>query len=202
MRHPIGTALPSFARGCGRQGSRIAKDAMRRLLIVVLVVVVTTSCSSRAGAPGATTSAALVANATVVYVSDGDTIGVRIGDQEESVRLVGIDTPEVKDPRKPVQCFGREASEFTKRALPKGTPVRLERDVEPRDQYGRLLAYVYRAADGSFVNLELARQGYADVLTYPPNVAHAEEFRAAVAAARRDGLGLWRACDGFGVPAG
>jgi micrococcal nuclease len=68
------------------------------------------------------------------------------------------------------------------------------RDVEARDRYDRLLAYVYRVKDDLFVNLELAQQGYADLLTYPPNVAHVEDFTAAVTEARDAGRGLWGAC--------
>jgi micrococcal nuclease len=118
------------------------------------------------------------------------------------VRLIGIDTPETKDPDEPVACYGAEATAFTKALLPKGTSVRLERDVEPRDYYGRLLAYVTRASDALFVNLELARRGYADALAISPNLAHDDEIRSSVEQARADDLGLWGACSGFGVPAG
>ena len=141
------------------------------------------------------------AEPTISKVVDGDTIEVRVGGRTEKVRLLGIDTPETKDPRKPVQCFGEEASRHTAELLPEGTPVRLVRDVEERDRYDRLLAYVYRASDGLFVNLELARGGYADLLTYPPNVAHTAELSAAVAEARREQRGLWGACGGPGRPA-
>ena len=91
-------------------------------------------------------------------------------------------------------CFGHEASRFTASLLPGGTVVRLVGDAEPDDQYGRLLAYVYRRADGLFVNAELVRRGYAAVLTIPPNVAHTDEFVALAADARRAGRGLWSAC--------
>jgi micrococcal nuclease len=131
---------------------------------------------------------------TVERVVDGDTVVVHTGSRQEKVRLVGIDTPETVDPRKAVQCFGKEASDRTKALLPKGTVVRLERDVEARDVYGRLLAYVYRASDGMFVNLDLAEEGYARPLTIPPNVAYAERFAAAATEAARNGRGLWRAC--------
>lgn len=130
---------------------------------------------------------------TVVRVVDGDTIVVRLPRGDETVRLIGIDTPETVDPRKPVQCFGKEASERTKALLPPGTEIRLERDVEARDHYGRLLAYVHRA-DGTFVNLALAEEGYAQALTIPPNVAYSTRFSAAVAAAREAARGLWGAC--------
>ena len=131
---------------------------------------------------------------TVERVVDGDTVVVHLGGRDEHVRLIGIDTPETVDPRRPVQCFGKEASNRTKALLPKGTAVRLERDVEARDRYGRLLAYVYRVEDGTFVNLALAEEGYAQSLTIPPNVAYADRFAAAVADARRAGRGLWGAC--------
>jgi micrococcal nuclease len=134
-------------------------------------------------------------------VIDGDTIVVRLHGADEKVRLIGIDTPETKDPRKPVQCFGAEASAHTAELLPRGTEVTLVRDVEERDRYDRLLAYVYRVDDGLFVNLELARGGYADLLTYPPNVAHTADFQGAVAEARREQRGLWQACGGAGRPA-
>lgn len=130
---------------------------------------------------------------TVERVVDGDTIVVAGG---RSVRLIGIDTPETKDPRKPVQCFGREASDFLTAMLPKGTGVRLVGDVEAHDVYNRTLAYAYRLPDGMFVNAELVRRGYAHVLTIPPNVAHADEFVALAAEARRANRGLWSACGG------
>lgn len=148
------------------------------------------------------------ANAVVEHVVDGDTIDVRLGSAsgsatgtEERVRLIGIDTPESKKPNTPVECFALEASAGTAQLLPVGTPVRLEQDVEARDRYGRLLAYVRRASDGLFVNLELARAGYASVLTYPPNVAHTDEFVTAVAAARASGVGLWGRCESGHEPA-
>ena len=114
---------------------------------------------------------------------------------------MGIDTPEAKSPTKPVQCYGKEASSRTAELLDRGTEVRLERDVEERDAYGRLLAYVYRTADGLFVNLELARGGYASLLTYAPNVAHVGELTDAVADARSRHAGLWGTCGGPGRPA-
>jgi micrococcal nuclease len=140
--------------------------------------------------------------AIVAHVVDGDTIDVTIGGHRERVRLIGINTPETVDPRRPVECFGHEASLHTSTLLPEGTEVDLVRDVEPRDAYGRLLAYVYRRPDGLFVNLDLAEQGYADLLTFPPNIAHVDEFRAAVAAARRASRGLWSRCRAAGQQSG
>jgi micrococcal nuclease len=126
--------------------------------------------------------------------TDGDTLRIRIDGVEEKVRLVGIDTPESVKPNSPVECFGKEAAAHLARLVPLGTPVRVVLDAEPRDRYDRLLAYVYRAADGLFVNAAMAADGYANLLTIPPNVAHTDDVRAAVADARSAGRGLWSAC--------
>ena len=128
---------------------------------------------------------------TVRKVVDGDTIEVSGG---ERVRLIGVDTPETKAPDRPVGCYGREASRFTAGLLPPGTGVRLVGDVEQRDRYGRLLAYVYRRADGLFVNAELLRRGFAQALTIPPNVAHTDQFAHLARQARESSQGLWAAC--------
>ena len=136
-------------------------------------------------------------DATVTRVVDGDTISVELGGHELKVRLIGIDTPETKDPRKAVQCFGREASARTAELLPVGTGVRLAYDAERTDRYGRTLAYVYRkdrARTGSFVNADLVRDGYASAYTSPPNVAHVDEFVALQREARDSRRGLWGAC--------
>lgn len=129
-------------------------------------------------------------------VVDGDTVDIDVLGTRERVRLIGIDTPETKKADTPVECYGPEAASYTQSLLPPGTLVRLERDVEPRDVYGRLLAYVYRADDGTFVNLAIIANGYARLLTIPPNVAHTDAFVAANRAARESGSGLWSACSG------
>jgi micrococcal nuclease len=128
-----------------------------------------------------------------VKVVDGDTIHVQLGSVRETVRYIGIDTPETKDPRRPVGCFGRQAADFNAR-LVAGERVRLVRDVQARDRYGRLLAYVHRARDRLFVNAELARQGYAKPLSIAPDVRHANLFATAAREAREHGRGLWAAC--------
>ena len=177
---------------------RTPRRARRVVTLVALSLcglsLVVAACSSTDGTDAS-------AGPVVVRVVDGDTVVVRSDAGEETVRLIGVDTPETKHPSKPVQCFGKEATAFTKSLLPEGTRVRLERDVEERDRYDRVLAYVHRADDGVFVNLELARQGFADVLTIAPNVAYSSQFVAAVAEARDDQRGLWSACDDFGAPA-
>lgn len=134
------------------------------------------------------------APAVVVRVVDGDTIRAKVGGRTERVRLIGIDTPESVKPNMPVQCFAREASARTKALLPAGSRIHLVADVEARDRYKRLLAYVYRDLDGAFVNLLLVEEGYAVPYTYPPNVAHAEEFVAAAGRARESRRGLWSRC--------
>lgn len=159
---------------------------MWRACAILVLSFTTISCA------GATSD--VVDGVTIVEVIDGDTVVVRAGTRTETVRLIGVDTPETKHPTKPVQCFGPEASAYAARLLPKGTAVRLERDQEARDHFGRLLAYVHRTADGLFVNVELAQQGYARALTIAPNRAHEAEVAAAVADARSAQRGLWAAC--------
>jgi len=135
--------------------------------------------------------------ARVVRVVDGDTIRVALPSGEEPVRYIGIDTPESVKPGSPVECFAKRASAFNGE-LVAGERVRLVRDVEERDRYGRLLAYVYRARDDLFVNAELVRRGYATVATFPPNVAHEHEFKMLARRARLSGRGLWSECEGAG----
>jgi micrococcal nuclease len=106
------------------------------------------------------------------------------------VRLIGVDTPESKHPRKPVQAFGKEASAFTKQ-LVEGKDVRLEFDVQRKDKYQRTLAYVY--VGDTMLNAELVRQGYAQVATFPPNVTYQELFLKLQREAREAGRGLWKA---------
>ena len=122
-------------------------------------------------------------------VIDGDTIELEGGTR---VRLIGINTPETVDPRTTVQCFGKEASDYTKSLLKNGIVV-LKKDISDTDKYGRLLRYVY-LPDGTFVNLVLVQKGYAHANAYPPDIAHSKEFSAAQAAARSAGIGLWGAC--------
>lgn len=161
--------------------------------VAVLAAVALASCGG-SGAPGSAQDA-LEANAVVERVVDGDTLVVVVEGAEERVRLIGMNTPESVDRRRPVMCFGKEASAHLDELVPAGTPVRLERDVEVRDRYDRLLAYLYRASDGLFVNLAMVTDGYAQQYTFPPNVAHTEAFGRAERQARADGTGLWSACE-------
>lgn len=122
----------------------------------------------------------------VVRVVDGDTLILRSTGRS---RLIGVDTPEVFGGR---ECFGREASAFAKRLLRSGLRVRIERDVEERDRYGRALVYV-RLPDGRSFNELLLAEGYAVPLTIPPNVRHAGRFRELARQARERSLRVWSA---------
>ncbi|KKS44073.1 MAG: Micrococcal nuclease-like protein [candidate division CPR1 bacterium GW2011_GWA2_42_17] len=110
----------------------------------------------------------------------------------ERVRYIGIDTPETVDPRKPVQCFGVEASKKNKE-LVEGKTVRLEKDITDRDKYNRLLRYVWFG--DTLINQALVEQGYAKSYSYPPDIKYQDKFVAAEKKAREDKLGLWTACD-------
>jgi micrococcal nuclease len=132
--------------------------------------------------------------ATVTHVVDGDTVDLQIAGTTERVRLLGIDTPETVKPDTPVQCFGPEASARTKALLPDGTAVLVQRDAEARDRYGRLLGYVWRRADGRFVNADLVSGGYARILSITPNTAHRAELARLAGEARTAGRGLWASC--------
>ncbi|MBF0485962.1 MAG: thermonuclease family protein [Candidatus Omnitrophica bacterium] len=144
-------------------------------------------------------------NARVVHVYDGDTVKL---DNGEHVRLLGIDAPEMhENPKlmrdsarsgmdtKTILTMGREAYRYVK-PLVDQKQVRLEFDVVRRDKYGRLLAYLY-LTDGTFVNAEIIKNGYAYPMTIPPNVRHADEFKEYFKEARAANLGLW----GKGNPA-
>lgn len=132
----------------------------------------------------------------VARVIDGDTIEVQTGMDILSVRYIGIDTPETVDPRRPVQCFGRQASNENKK-LVADKKVILVKDVSETDKYGRLLRYVYvKLEDGGllFVNDYLIRQGFAKASTFPPDVKYSQSFLEAEREARENRMGLWNSC--------
>ena len=133
----------------------------------------------------------------VVRVIDGDTIVVQgVG----TVRYIGIDTPELHHPRRPVERFAARAAAMN-RALVAGRTVRLETDVEERDVHGRLLAYVY--VGDVMVNLRLVAQGAAEAFPFPPNTLHGDEFSRLQGEAMRTGRGQWGPAEGgppWGVP--
>lgn len=142
--------------------------------------------------------------ATVTKVIDGDTIQLATG---KTVRYIGIDTPETSDPRKPVQCFGNEASKKNKE-LVEGKVVRLEKDVSETDKYGRLLRYVYadlsmdstgspqaRSGQVMLVNKYLVEQGFAYASSYPPDIKYQVQLNQAQTIAMNENKGLWGACE-------
>lgn len=158
------------------------------LVVIALALV---ACGDRSDEPD------VPGGAVVDEVVDGDTIDVVIGGRDERVRLLGIDTPEVHvdDGARP-ECYGPEASAFVVELLPPGTAVRLERDVVGRDDYDRLLAYVYLLDGDVLVNEAIVRNGLARVMRIEPNGALHARLVAAARAADDAGLGLWGACGG------
>jgi micrococcal nuclease len=129
--------------------------------------------------------------ATVARVVDGDTIEVSLNGAVEDVRLIGINTPETVDPSSPVECFGPEASNRAKELLT-GATVYLEADAsqDERDRYDRLLRYVW-LPDGTLVNLQLVREGYAFEYTYTTPYHYQAEFQRAQGEADTQDVGLW-----------
>lgn len=128
--------------------------------------------------------------ARVVRVVDGDTIKVSIDGRDETVRYIGIDTPETVKPGTAVECGGKAASRANE-ALVAGKEVRVVSGRETRDRFGRLLAYVYLEPSGTFVNERLLRDGHATALAFKPNTAFASRFAAVAEQARRRGTGVW-----------
>lgn len=155
---------------------------MRRRLSVLLLLALACAVEPFPARPDG------LGEATVVYVDDGDTIDVQIGGRLERVRYIGIDAPEVPHHGQGGTPGGEAAAQLN-RAMVDRRRVRLEADVEPRDRYGRLLAYVWLGP--RMVNLEMVRRGYARALTIPPNLRYARWFTGAEAEARAAGRGLW-----------
>ena len=141
-------------------------------------------------------------NAMVERVIDGDTIVVDIKGSRERVRLLGIDTPESVAVNRPEQCFGRESAIYLTLHLPKRSEVTLVRDIESRDHYDRLLAYIVRSSDQLFANLDLLERGHAGVMIFEPNSFYRELFEGAENEAFKAGIGLWGVCGGPDVPLG
>jgi endonuclease YncB( thermonuclease family)/membrane-bound metal-dependent hydrolase YbcI (DUF457 family) len=158
---------------------------------IEVIIAVEAEPAAGDGQPVATVGAL---TATVDHVVDGDTLTILWPDGNvATVRLVGVDTPETVNPDEGVECYGPEASDYTKSLLPPGTRISLEYDRERTDRHGRTLAYVY-TGDGQMVNALLLQHGYARVLIIHPNNAHAARFRALEEQARAQERGLWKAC--------
>jgi micrococcal nuclease len=148
---------------------------MKKLIIIILLIII----------QGCSTAENSRYVSRVVYINDGDTVRLANG---ESVRYLGIDTPEMDYKTFSHEHMAKEAKEFNK-DLVYGKTVRLEFDVEKRDKYGRLLAYVY--VDDIFVNAKLIEEGYARLLVFPPNTRHADYLLELQNKARENKKGLW-----------
>ena len=172
-----GATLPRSRR---RRAPALSPWGRWLMWAIPLVVVVGTRLLAPQALPGHSRTA------VVERAVDGDTVKLVGG---ERVRYIGVDTPELHHPSKPVQPYAREAWAFNRR-LVEGRTVRLEFDVQTYDKYSRTLAYVY-LEDGTFVNAELLRQGYARIFTIPPNVRHQEALLALEREARIQRRGLW-----------
>lgn len=173
---------------------------MRKVILFLFLVIVTLSCKetdTRTNLPKN------LIEAKFIKVIDGDTIVVNINGMEEKVRLIGVDTPESRQNKRAqlqekelgkdaetIVELGKRAKEFTKSMLTGVSKVYLEFDVQQRDKYGRLLAYIY-LPDGRMLNKEIICNGYAMPLTIPPNVKYEKEFRECFQKAREERKGLW-----------
>lgn len=157
-----------------------------------LLLVLLTSAGLLAACAAESPPADAAVTVPVVRVVDGDTIHIFRDGRDETVRLIGIDAPEVGWYGGVAECFGPRAGRFLI-ALLDGERVRLEGDLDPVDRYGRLLSYAY-LADGRMVNLLMVREGLATVTIFAPNDRHEARLRAAEADARDRGEGLWSAC--------
>lgn len=156
-------------------------------LLSILVLLTLSGCSDGSAGEGADPSD--MPSYDVVRVVDGDTIIIDMDGTEERVRMIGVDTPESVAPEASRNVpFGKVASEFTKSQLV-GKQVSLEYDVSERDQYDRILAYVY--LDGKMFNKTLIEEGYARTVTFPPDVKYADELAQLQSEAREAGKGVW-----------
>jgi micrococcal nuclease len=142
--------------------------------------------------------------ATIVKIIDGDTYKINYNGKTESVRLIGIDTPESRanqkakrdakksgESLKQITALGKQATQYVKSIINPGDEVKIELDVQERDKYGRILGYVY-LKNGTLLNEKIIRDGYAQVMTVPPNVKYQEKFLAAQQEARNNNRGLWK----------
>ena len=167
----------------------IKTTQMRGVTASFALLIGLASCSGSSSQPNGQADLGKIA-----HVIDGDTVDIDINGRTERVRLIGVDTPETKHPTKPIECFGPEASAYLTQLLPKGTAVRIERDVEARDRYGRMLLYLYLGSDNLFINLDLVARGYGTPMSIEPNTFHRNDFVRAAAQAEAANVGLWKAC--------
>ncbi len=172
-------ALVSFGAGCETQKITVPKDEIKETVKTEKTLPTIENKEKQNINDG---------TFLVTRVIDGDTIEIEGG---QKIRYIGIDTPETVDPRKPVQCFGKEASNRNKQ-LVEGKRVHLEKDITETDRYGRLLRYVY--LENIFINLLLVQEGFATSYSYPPDIKYQDKFIEAGRIARDKKNGLWGAC--------
>lgn len=181
----ISVSLAFIIIGFGFLGSNFNPLDSQTLLPHSTPVTIIATSSATAGVEGE--------RVLVTEVVDGDTIKVT-GDR--TVRFVGIDTPETVDPRRPVGCFGKEASSETKNLLT-GKMVILQKDISEKDKYNRLLRLIYLPLDDGqtlFVNDYLVRMGFAKNYRYPPDIKYDAQFKQAESDAKQNLRGLWGKC--------
>ena len=180
--------LTAYAVWMGHTTMNMKRSQTRLFTMFIIFMIGAAMAVSRTGFPAFGGDEAGENAARVVRVVDGDTIKVAMGSKEVTVRYIGIDTPETVDPRRPVQRFGKEASERNKN-LVEGKSVRLEKDVSETDRLGRLLRYVY--VNDDMVNATLVREGFAHAVSFPPDVRYQDMFRQLEREAREAKRGLW-----------
>lgn len=126
----------------------------------------------------------------VIKVIDGDTVTIKMGEKNETLRLIGIDTPETNDARSGVECFGLEATAYLKKIIGKRVAIEMDASQGDRDKYKRLLVYLF-AENGTHLNRGMIEEGYAYEYTYDDDYKYQDVFKAAETAAREEGKGLW-----------
>lgn len=159
-------------------------------LVILFSLIIIVTLTSRILKKSDSAENLLSGTAIIRHIIDGDTIVVGYEGRDEKIRLIGINTPEIHHPTKGVEPYGYEAKRFVEGILKPGDRVKLEFDIQSRDKYGRLLAYVY-LSDGRFLNALLVENGYAQVMTIPPNVKYQDLFLELQRDARENKRGLW-----------
>jgi micrococcal nuclease len=170
---------------------------VRRAAVLICIAIV--AAVGRGALGGTSSGSASRLHGRVIRVVDGDTIHVRTGGRDETVRLIGIDTPETHRPGTPVECGGPQASAAMGRRARSGTRVTLVTDPsqDRRDRYGRLLAYVDRDRDGADLGRQMVRGGFADVYVYEDRpFKRLKAYRAAARKARDEHAGVYGTCGG------
>lgn len=165
---------------------------MNNLRIIITIILITVLLLLAGCQQTTPTSSPSRDQVKVERVVDGDTLEILLNGKKEKLRLIGVDTPEMKKPNTPIMFYGEEASQYTKKRLDKKT-IELEWDINRKDQYDRLLAYVW--IDGELFNRTLVSEGYARIATFPPNVKYVDKFKKDQEDARQKQKGLWKEYD-------